>query len=218
MRFVWLAFLFAVVAAVSVLGFRGTRFKQPPLEVFPDMDRQPKYKPQQESKFFPNGMTDRPVPANTVARGRSVAEDPTYLAEDDHMYRGYRGPLLPEGTEWYRGFPQEIEINRALLDRGRDREALFCSPCHGTVGDGNGITKLYGMGATPSWHDDRIRQMPEGQIFNTITNGKNTMMGYGDRIPPADRWAIIAYVRALQRAREGTVDDVPAAHRADLGL
>jgi mono/diheme cytochrome c family protein len=218
MRYVWLAFLALLVAVVSILGIRGTLTPKPPLEVFPDMDRQPKYKPQAESAFFADGRTERPVPAGVIARGRTVAADPAFLPADDHTFRGYRGALRGTETEWLRGFPVALKIDRALLERGRDRYTLFCAPCHGALGDGNGITKQYGMGATPSYHDDRIRQMAEGEIFNTITNGKNTMFGYGDRIVAADRWAIIAYLRALQRARQGRVDDVPAANRPELGL
>lgn len=219
MRFVWMAFLFLVVTVVSILGFRGSYSPRPPLELFSDMDRQSKYKPQAESEFFADHRTDRPVPAHTVARGRTTGADPTFLAADEHMYRGYSGPLTtPEATQWYRGFPAGIEINAVLMERGQQRFTIFCTPCHGQLGDGNGITKQYGMVATPSWHEDRFRDMSEGEIFNTITNGKNTMLGYGDRIPAADRWAIIAYVRALQRAHQGTVDDVPAANRSELGL
>jgi mono/diheme cytochrome c family protein len=98
---------------------------------------------------------------------------------------------------------------------------IYCSPCHGAVGDGNGVTKHYGMGATPSYYDDRLRQMPEGQIFDTITNGKPpayNMNPYADKLVPEDRWAVVAYVRALQRAQHGTVADVPLEHRAELGL
>jgi mono/diheme cytochrome c family protein len=219
MRFVWLAFLFVVIAAVSLLGFRDSLSPKPPLEVFPDMDRQPKYKPQSESRFFADGNTDRPNPANVVARGRSVEADARFLGEDDHMYRGYTGPLgLPDSTQWMRGFPEDVDLSQAFLQRGQERYMIFCAPCHGSLGDGNGITKQYGMGATPTFHSDRIREMPEGEIFNTITNGRNTMFGYGDKIQAADRWAIVAYVRALQRAQQGTVDDVPAANRSELGL
>lgn len=219
MRFVWLALLFVVVTAVSILGFRGSFSQRPPLEVFPDMDRQPKYKPQSESRFFADGNTDRPVPANAVARGRSVGADPVFLAADDHRFRGYSGPLgLPENTDWHTGFPSGMEISREFLQRGRERYTIFCAPCHGALGDGNGITKQYGMGATPTFHDDRIRQMAEGNIFNTITHGRNTMFGYGDKIAPDDRWAIIAYLRALQRAQAGRIEDVPAANRSELGL
>lgn len=211
MRYVWIAFLFAMVATVSILGFRGSFSPRPPLEVFPDMDRQPKYKPQAESRFFADGRTDRPLPAGVVARGRTVVADPAFLAGDDFLFRGKLA-----GGEWARGFPASLAINEEFLGRGQARYTIFCSPCHGALGDGNGITKLYGMGATPSYHDDRLRQMAEGEIFNTITNGKNTMFAYGDRVPPADRWAIIAYVRALQRAQQGRLDDVPPANRSEL--
>ena len=217
MRYVWLGFLFVVVASVSVLGLRGSFSTRPPLEVIPDMDRQPKYKPQAESRFFPNGMTDRPLPPNVVARGRHVEADNAFLAADDHMYRGYRGVLLPQNTEWLRGFPGEVEINQQLMARGRERYTLFCAPCHGQLGDGNGITRQYLMNAA-NLTEERIRTMAEGEIFNTITNGKATMYGYGDRTTAADRWAIIAYVRALQRAANGRAADVPAANRGELGL
>jgi len=217
MRYVWLAFLFSVVAALSLLGRRGDLFTRPPLEVFPDMDRQPKYKPQAESRFFPNGMTDRPLPAHVVPRGRHVEADPAYLAADDHMFRGYRGALLPQDTDWHRGFPAGVTLDAQLMQRGQQQFTLFCAPCHGQLGDGNGVTRQYLMNAA-TLLDARITAMAEGEIFNTITNGKATMYGYGDRIAAADRWAIIAYVRALQRAAHGKVDDVPAASRAQLGL
>jgi mono/diheme cytochrome c family protein len=219
MRYLWFAFLFAVVAGVSLLGTRGSLSTKPPLEFFPDMDRQPKYKPQAESKFFPDGMTDRRVPARAVPRGRSVAADPAYLGADDHLYRGYRGALDadPAKTNWFRGFPQQVTLDAGLMQHGRERYNLFCSPCHGQLGDGNGITRQYGMNPT-SLLDPRIVAQTEGEIFNTITNGKLTMYPYGDRTTPTDRWAIIAYVRALQRAGSGRAADVPAANRGEVGL
>jgi mono/diheme cytochrome c family protein len=103
-----------------------------------------------------------------------------------------------------------------MIARGQNRFQIYCQPCHGALGDGTGITKTYGMVATASYQDDRIRKMPEGEIFNTITNGKNTMMSYADKLSPDDRWAVIAYVRALQRARNATIADVPPEHRGDL--
>jgi mono/diheme cytochrome c family protein len=104
------------------------------------------------------------------------------------------------------------------MTRGQERYTIYCSPCHGAVGDGNGITKQYGMGATPSYHDARLRDMAEGEIFNTITHGKNNMLSYADKVLPEDRWAVILYVRALQRAQTGTTADVPAAHHPELGI
>jgi len=216
MRYVWLAFLFAVVAGLSVLGFRGVHSTRPPLEVFPDMDRQPKFKPQSESRFFRDGMTDRPVPTGTVARGREVGADPAFLGADDHFYRGYRGDLLPQDTNWFRGYPDEVAVDHDLMTRGQARFTLFCAPCHGALANGEGITRNYGMNAA-NLTDERIVAMAEGEIFNTITNGKATMYAYGDRIPAADRWAIIAYLRALQRAAHGRLQDVPAENRAALG-
>ncbi|MCM2276254.1 MAG: cytochrome c [Candidatus Didemnitutus sp.] len=211
MRYAYYTLLFVVVLTVSVMGFRGLRSTQPPIEVFPDMDRQARYKPQAESKFFADGRTDRPTPAGTVPRGRSEtgAADETYLRADDARFQG----KAADGA-FVRGFP--VEVNHALINRGRDRYQIYCAPCHGALGDGQGITKRYGMVATPTFHDDRIRQMPEGEIFNTITHGKNTMMPYGDKLTPDERWAVISYVRALQRAQHASINDVPLEHRGEL--
>jgi cytochrome c553 len=135
------------------------------------------------------------------------------LHDDDFLYRG----KAPDGS-FARGFPPALRVDMKFLERGRDRFTIYCLPCHGAVGDGNGITKKYGMGATPSYHDDRLRKMAEGEIFNTITNGKGQMNPYSDKLKAADRWAVIAYVRALQRAQTGTVADVPGDHREELGI
>lgn len=205
MRYAYYVFIFICVLTVSVMGFRGSRSTRPPLEVFPDMDRQPKYKPQAESKFFADGRTDRPLPVGVVARGE--------LRDDSELYYG-----KDAAGKFIDHFPGAIAVDARLLARGRERFTIYCSPCHGALGDGNGITKQYGMGATPSYHDDRIRKLPDGEIFNTITNGKNTMLPYGDKVVPEDRWAIVAYVRALQRAQMGTINDVPPAHKIELGL
>ena len=214
MRYAYLALLFVVVASVSVLGFRGSTFTKPPLEVFPDMDRQPKFKPQAPSQFFADGRADRPTPAGVVAYGRSyVKQDEKFLASDDHFYRGQNA----DGS-FASGFPKTVELNAKLLEPGQQKYGIYCAPCHGALGDGNGITKQYGMGATPTYHDDRLRKMPEGEIFNTITHGKNTMMPYADKLEPADRWAVVAYVRALQRAQTGAAADIVPAHKSELGL
>ena len=209
MRYAYYSLAFLVVLLVSVMGFRGLRSTQPPIEVFPDMDHQAKYKPQAESKFFADGRADRPIPAGTVPRGRTTAADPAFLRADDFHYAGKK----PDGS-FARGFP--VEVTADFVKRGQNRYLIYCYPCHGALGDGNGITKSYGMLATPTYHDDRIRTMPEGEIFSTITNGKNTMMPYADKLSPDDRWAVIAYVRALQRARHATIADVPADERGGL--
>jgi hypothetical protein len=203
MRYVFLVFAFILVAAFSILGFRGSKSSKPPIEIFPDMDHQPKYMPQGESAFFADGRVDRPVPANTVAR--------EFFSEDDHLALG-----KDESGEFARGFP--MDVTQELLERGIDRYTIFCAVCHGASGDGNGITKEYGMIATPSYIRDDLLKMPEGEIFNTITNGKNTMGRYGDKLTVEDRWAIVAYFKVLQRAQQGTVEDVPADRRSELGL
>jgi len=209
MRYAYYTLAFLVVTALSVLGFRGSFSVRPPVEVFPDMDHQPFYKPQAGSKFFADGRADRPVPAGTVPRGRSVATDPDFLRADDFLYRGQKA----DGS-FAAGFP--VEVTEVLMHRGQDRYQIYCAPCHGALGDGNGITKQYGMAITPTYHDDRLRTMPEGEIYNTIANGKNTMMGYADKLSPQDRWAVVAYVRALQRAAHGRLDDVPLEKRGEL--
>jgi len=205
MRYVYLATFFVVVLTVGILGFRGSISSRPPLEVFPDMDRQPKLRPQDASTFFADGRADRPLPVGVVARGSMRA--------DAAVYQGRAA-----GGDWVRGIPSAVTVDARFLQRGRERYSISCAPCHGALGDGNGITKAYGMGATPTYHDDRLRAMAEGEIYNTITNGKGTMMGYADKVVPEDRWAIVAYVRALQRAQHGSVADVPTAHKAELGI
>jgi len=209
MRYAYYTLAFLCLLTVSVMGIRGMNSTLPPIEVFPDMDRQAKFKPQTPSKFFGDGRADRlPVPG-TVPHGRGVVADPDFLRADDAHYAGKNA----DGS-FVRGFP--VEVNAALLKKGGERFQIYCQPCHGALGDGNGITKQYGMIATPSYHDDRIRNMPEGEIFNTITHGKNTISSYTDKLSPDERWAIIAYVHALQRAHHATIDDVPLENRGDL--
>jgi mono/diheme cytochrome c family protein len=212
MRFAYYTLAFVVVLLLSVMGFRGSFSTRPPIEVFPDMDHQAKYKPQASSKFFADGRADRPLPPGTVPFGRSAAQaDPAFLKADDFHYEG----KLADGT-FGRGFPAALEITGAFVERGQNRYQIYCAPCHGTLGDGNGITKSYGMLTTPTYHDDRLRGMAEGEIYNTITHGKNTMMGYADKLSPDDRWAVVAYVRALQRAAHGSINDVPLEQRGGL--
>ena len=216
MRNVYIATAFAVVLAFSVLGLRGRTFTHPPMDVFPEwlfpgMKQQPKLTQQVASPFFADGRSDRAAPPKTVPASFGPAGQP--LSDDDFLYRG----KARDGS-WARGFPPALGVDMALVERGRDRFTVYCSPCHGAVGDGNGVVKKYGMGAVPTYHDDRLRQMAEGEIFNTMTNGKGQMNPYGDKLAARDRWAVIAYLRALQRAQTGTLADVPADHRPELGI
>ena len=209
MRYAYYTLAFLVVLTISVMGFRGAQATRPPIEMWPDMDHQAKYKPQAESKFFADGRADRAIPAGAVPRGHGVEADAAYLRADDAHYAGKNA----DGS-FVRGFP--VEVTRELLARGQNRYQIYCAPCHGAIGDGNGITKSYGMVATPTYHDARLRDMAEGEIYNTISNGKNTMLSYADKLSPDDRWAVIAYVRALQRAAHATIDDVPLEQRGGL--
>src|SRR5882757_3825886 len=213
MRNVYLITAFVGVLIFSIFGLRGTKFTSPPIDVFPEwafpsMRKQPKFRPQSSSEFFADGRADRMPVEHTVMRGM--------LREDDHLNRG------KDATGAFaRGFPASLTVDLKFLERGRDRYMIYCQPCHGAVGDGMGITKQYGMGATPSYHDDRLRKMAEGEIFNTITNGSpnKIMFPYADKLVPEDRWAVIAYVRSLQRAQQGTAADVTdAAAKQTLGL
>ena len=211
MRHVYLLTAFVCVLVVSILGLRGTIFTSPPNDVFPEwafpgMKHQPKPYSQGSSRFFADGRADRmPVPGTVMASAALRADDRLYLGKN------------PDGS-FIRGFPSAITVDLKFIERGQDRYSIYCLPCHGAVGDGNGITKKYGMGTTPTYHDDRLRQIAEGEIFNTITNGKNTMLPYADKLVPADRWAVIAYVRSLQRAQTGVAADIPGDHKAELGL
>ena len=210
MRHVYLVTLFVCVLLVSILGLRGTKFTAPPIDIFPEwafpsMEHQPKLRPQSANAFFADGRTDRVPPPRTVARGM--------LQEDDHLFRG-----KDAAGAFVSGMPAGLNIDLKALEQGRERYQIFCAPCHGATGDGNGITKRYGMGATPSYHDDRLRNMPDGEIYNTITNGKNTMLPYADKLTPEERWKVVAYVRSLQRAQKGTVADLTDDAKKSLGI
>ncbi len=215
MRTVYLATFFLVVLLVAGYGFRGTTFTKPPIDVFPEwafpgMKRQAKYKTQAASPFFADGRADRQLPAGVVPAAYGPVAPP--LETDSVLFQGKNA----DGS-FFRGFPPTITVDEKFMERGRERYSIYCSPCHGAIGDGKGIVSQYGMGPA-NFHDDRIRQMAEGEIFNTITHGKGNMMPYADKLTAGDRWAVIAYVRALERARAGTPADVPPEHRQELDL
>jgi mono/diheme cytochrome c family protein len=210
MRYAYFTFTFLCVLAVSLLGFRGSVFTKPPLMVFPttffpEMNQQAKYRPQAASEFFADGRADRPLPSGVVSRNP--------LRNDDHLYRG----KAADG-QWARGFPAAVTIDAQRIERGRERFTIYCQPCHGALGDGKGIVTQYNWGAPANFHSDIFRNMAEGQIFDTITNGAKTMFPYGDKLVPEDRWAVIAYVRALQRAQNSRVEDVEVSHKSELGI
>ena len=166
-----------------------------------DMFNQPYSKPLKTSTFFQdNHMASRPLVPNTVARGQ--------LNADPAFFTGKAGTNLVET------FP--FPITRMVLQRGRERFDIYCSPCHGRTGEGNGMIVQRGFPPPPSYHIDRLRQAPVGHFYDVITQGYGVMYSYAQRVEPADRWAIAAYIRALQLSRAGRAADVPAAQRAQL--
>ncbi len=217
MRIFLALYLFAVVAAVSILGFRGSHSTKPPLEVFPDMDRQARYKPQAENEFFADGRNDRPVSAKTVARGNYFNQAEVFSAAFDDQKLG--DTVLNQGKDADGNLVQTLplEVSHALMAEGKAKYDIFCAACHGAAGDGNGVTKPYGVLAA-NYHTDILRDVEDGHIFDVITNGKGLMLPFNDRISPEERWAIVLYVRALQRSQNAAAKDLSAAQRTELGL
>jgi mono/diheme cytochrome c family protein len=165
------------------------------------MGEQPSYRPYQPSDLFADGSSARPIPADTVARG--------HLEDDVLLFTG-KDAGGRDATE----FP--FAITRDVLERGRDRFNIYCAPCHGPVGDGDGIVVQRGFNAPPSYHTDRLRQAPVGHFFAVISNGFSAMPSYASQLPVDDRWAIVAYIRALQFSQYAPVNDLPPEDRARL--
>jgi mono/diheme cytochrome c family protein len=209
----WLLYAVAIFVVLSwvplalIMRARVTSSPQPRIHIVPDMDNQPKYKAQSRNMMFADRRAMRPPVAGAVARGATLGN-----------------PALTGGKigeDWVEAIP--IEIDRASLERGRERYDIYCSPCHGLAGFGDGMVAkradelLEGTWTPPtSFHSELLRERPVGHLFNTISNGIRNMPAYGPQIPVEDRWAIVAYVRALQRSQNATVDDVPPDIRAQL--
>lgn len=213
MRYFLAIFALCVVAVVGVLGFRGSHFRKPPLYIFPDMEFQLKLRPQYPSGFFQNGRTSQLPPPGTVARSEPIQSvaGRVFPFEEAAVNTGY----VPGSTNFVEH--NQMPITAELLKRGQQRFTINCSPCHGALGDGNGITKKIGaMAVVANLHDKRIVEMTDGELFHVITSGRNLMGAYGPTVVPQDRWAIIAYLRALQLARLGTPEDLPQPLRATL--
>lgn len=165
-----------------------------------EMYNQSKYEPLEKSDFFADGRASRPWVVGTVARD--------HLRIDAHLYTG------KVDGELAKTFP--FEITADVLNRGEERYNIFCSPCHGYVGDGRGMVVRRGLRQPPSYHIDRLRAETPGYFFDVMTNGFGVMYSYASRIKPEDRWAIAAYIRALQVSQGATLEDVPAAERRRL--
>ena len=209
MRIFLIVYVLLIISVVSILGFRGASSEKTPLEIFPDMDNQARFRAQGENTFFSDARDDRPIPAHTVARGNFLSYANVFSADFSDEQLGdtiYNEGKSTDGT-YYDGFP--VDVNEALMKIGEEKYGIFCAVCHGAAGDGNGVTKPYGVLA-PSFHDERLRGVAAGEIFETISNGKGLMYGLKDRLSPKERWAIVLYLRALQRTQDGRMSDVPA--------
>ncbi len=213
MRYFLAIFVVSVLAVVGVLGFRGTHFRKTPLYIFPDMEFQLKLRPQKEDAFLKSGLTSQLQVPGTVPRSDALqtANGPVYPFEDSPVNTG----RVTGTTNFIENNP--LPITAELLARGQQRFTINCSPCHGGSADGNGITKKIGaMAVVANLHDKRIVELPDGEIFYVISNGRNLMVAYGANVTVADRWAIVAYLRALQFSHLGSIDDVPTEQRASL--
>jgi mono/diheme cytochrome c family protein len=200
-------------AVVGIAGFRGGLSRKPPIEVFPDMNRQLKLRPQEANTFFANGVSSQLPPTGTIARSEPIQtiSGPVFPFEDSPVNTG----CVTGTTNFVETNP--LPVTSDLLLRGHERFDIYCAPCHGKLGDGNGITKKLGlMPAVANLHDQRIVVMTDGEIFNTITHGKSTMAAYGPLMPAQDRWAAIAYLRALQLSWLGSTNDLPADQQTTL--
>jgi len=206
MRYFIFIFGLCVVATMLVLGPRGRHFRKTPLYIFPDMERQLKLRPQKDNTFFTNGISSQLPVAGTIPRDEpvKVGDKEVYAFENSPVNTG----RVPGTTNFIENIP--VPVTHALMARGQQRFQINCSPCHGATAEGTGITKKIGaMAVVANLHDKRIVELPDGEIFHVITNGRNLMGAYGPNVTVEDRWAIVAYLRALQLARLGTVDDVP---------
>jgi hypothetical protein len=221
LRTFFILFILGTISVVVLAGFRGTHSDLPPLQIFPDMKHQPRYDPQHESTFFSDGSASRRPVAGTIPLGytlpgaflQATAKNSTlqpegFSNEPNYYNTGKFGDVYGDG------FP--VDVTEAFIKRGQERFNINCAVCHGKVGLANGITSQFGIAAIANLQDDRIRSMPDGQIFSTITNGKNTMGAYGPNIAVEDRWAIVAYVRTLQKSQSIKLAELPEAKQKEL--
>jgi hypothetical protein len=212
MRYFLITVSILFAASISFLGNRSDNFSRPPWQVFPDMDDQDKYLPQRSSSFFEDGRADRPVPDGIVHRGIEIdiknvfADD--FSADqfgDDSKTIALNTGLDTDGN-LYKGFP--IGINEDNLTLGQEKYTLYCAVCHGVAGDGNGPTKAFNLPAANFFDPARAVSAPgkpEGGIFKVLTEGvgggATGMVAFNDRLSPNERWAVILYIRALQKSR-----------------
>jgi len=176
-------------------------FQKPPTHVDRGMSEQPKFKPQSENDFFADKASMREPVAGTISYDELRDNSVYYAGKDSSGNDVAKAP---------------IATNMLVLTRGQERYNIYCSPCHGRIGDGQGIVVSRGYIPPPSYHSDRSREVPDGHIFDVISNGIRNMPSYGSQIPVSDRWNIVLYVRALQRSQNANINDVPEEMRQNI--
>lgn len=203
----------ALIPPLWIAKDRRSTSDSPRMHPVRDMDDQPRFQPQGETHLFADGQMMRPPVPGTIAYGE--------LQDDDHFFRGTDGDAFAATLP-----PQVQPVTAAFMQRGRERYDIYCAPCHGLAGEGDGIASARALARpdSPGWvrplslHSLAVREQPIGKLFNTITHGIRTMPAYGPQIPPRDRWAIVVYVLALQRSQNAVLDDLPPAEREKLEL
>jgi mono/diheme cytochrome c family protein len=210
----WLVYTLIVAAVASFVPFaffaqaRSAKMEHGRLHAIWDMDFQPKFKAQRQNPLFPDQRASRAPEEGTVPVGM--------LNADDVLHQG------KVGAAWTTKFPKQIALTDATMARGKEKFGTFCAPCHGYSGDGDGMVHRRASALQQGWvppsnlHQEYLRLQPVGELYNTITHGIRNMPAYGPQITPEDRWAVVMYVRALQRSRASEVKDVPDAERPGL--
>jgi mono/diheme cytochrome c family protein len=210
----WLVYTLIVAAVASFVPFaffaqaRSAKMEHGRLHAVWDMDFQPKFKAQRQNTLFPDQRADRLPEDGTVAVGM--------LNADEHLFAG------KSGGGWATKFPKQIALTDATMERGKQQFGTYCAPCHGYAGEGDGMVHRRASALQQGWvpptnlHQEYLRLQPVGELFNTITHGIRNMPAYGPQIVPEDRWAVVMYVRALQRSKASEVKDVPEADRPGL--
>lgn len=195
--------LFVTVIPLALISCRGEKFESQPVHPNMNMDQQSRFEQQEKNEFFADNRAMRQPVEGTIARGK--------LKQNKQYYEG-----INKDSSFVEEIP--VDVTKSFIYRGKDSYEVFCTPCHGIAGDGNGIimTNNYGYVPAPSFHIDRLRNEKDGYLYSSIANGIRTMPSYGTQIPVKDRWAIVAYVRALQRSQNMPEEEVRENYDVDL--
>jgi mono/diheme cytochrome c family protein len=214
MRYFFLIYALVALMVVGIFGLRGQKFSKPPIRIFPDMDEQDKVKAQVSSNFFADGHGSRLPVTQTQPRGFNANGQTVIGGIHEYEFGGQTGYYTTGhvGDYYGVGMPEELKLTEEtageLIRRGKERYGIYCAVCHGKSGNGNGITAQYGVpvaaNVNAKLNSISPETYPDGRIFEVISKGRGQMSGYAYNIPVRDRWAIVAYIRALQAAKAST--------------